>query len=241
MLPPRQTSGLMLVRKPEKLVLAHEADFIRRGVQEYLRSLRNALDFIDPKDYRGISREPLEAWSHSDEDHIKRGVKTLIDLRRDEAARRKFLELNGVDRYDLSLYDHEDDHNLELIQDLSIAEELQKLVDSPEDFEIIEVARGNFGTKYKFLGFDIGYWGGDHFSIICDSAVMPKWHSPDPEYFDELSKELHSLNLNEHLLFSKPKDAENYRKYYRSQPWAEGEHPRGEFCIIQVAEVSRSG
>jgi hypothetical protein len=239
MLQPRQTGGFMLVDKAEDFLVANDARIINRGGQEYLRSLRKALDFIDPKKYRGISREPLKPWSKIDDDRVKRGVKALIDLRRDEAARRKFLELNGVDRYDWGLYDHEDDHNLELIQDLSIAEELQKLVDSPEDFEIIEIARGNFGTKHNFLGFDVGYWGQDHFSIICDSAIIPKWHSPDPEAFEELSRHLRCLN--EHLLFSKPKDAENFRKYYRSQPWAEEEDPVGQFCIIQVAVVSTAG
>lgn len=239
MLPPRQTRGLMLVRKPEKLVTAHEADFIRRGGQEYLRSLRNALDFIDPKKYRGIGREPLEPWSKVDEDLFRRGKKTLVDLRINQAARRKFLDINGEDREDWDLYDYDGDYNQDLIQELSVAEELRLIVDSPEDFEIIEVARGNFGTRYNFLGFDIGYWGYDHFSLICDSAVMPCWHSPDPECFEELGKQLHCLN--EHLLFSKPKDAEKFRKYYRSQPWAEEEHPKGQFCVIQVATASIVG
>jgi hypothetical protein len=238
MLQPRQTRGFMLVHKPEKLVAANEADLIRRGGQEYLRTLRNTLNFIDPKKYRGISREPLEPWSKIDEDLFKRGAKTLIDLPQDQSARRKFLELNGIDRYDRFLYDYDDkdDCNLDLILDLRVAEEIRRFADSPEGFEIIEVARGDFGTEYNFLGFDIGYWGGDHFSIICDSAIMPCWHNPDPESFGELSKQL--CCLNENLLFSKPHDAENFRKYYRSQPWAESENPRGEFCIMQVAVVS---
>jgi hypothetical protein len=239
MLPPRQTRGFMLVRKPEKLIMAHEADFLRRGGQEYLRSLRSALDFIDPKNYRGIGREPLEPWSKTDEDLFRRGRKTLIDLRRDQTARRKFLDINGEDREDWDLYDYDGDYNQDLIQELSVAEELRLIVDSPEDFEIIEVARGNFGTGYNFLGFDIGYWGGDHFSLVCDSSVMPCWHSPDPRSFEDLGNHLRCMN--EHLLFSKPKDAEKFREYYRSQPWAEGESPVGEFCVIQVAAVSREG
>ena len=241
MLQPRQTRGFMLVNKPEKLVAANEADLIRRGGQEYLRTLRNALDFIGPKNYRGISREPLEPWSKSDEGCFQRGEKTHIDLRCNQTARRKFLELNDVDRYDRFLFDYDDkdDCNLELISDFKVVEEIHRLTDLPEDFEIIEVARNNFGTTYNFLGFDVGYWGGDHFSIICDSAIMPCWHSPNPESFEELGKQLRCLNEN--LLFSKPHDADNFRKYYRSQLWAESEHPRGEFCIIQVAVVSTIG
>jgi len=221
----------MLVYKPEKLLSAYMSGEFCQSNEEILSKLRAALPFMEPKNYRGISREPLVPWSKIDEDEFQRSGKTLVDLQRDQTARRKFLEINREDRYNWG-----GDYNTELIQERSAAEEIRLIVDLPEDFEIIEVARGNFGTKYNFLGFDIGYWGGDHYSLICDSAVMPHWHGPDPECFEELGKQLRCLN--EHLLFSKPKDAEEFRKYYRSQPWAEEEYPQGEFCIIQVTTVS---
>jgi hypothetical protein len=125
-----------------------------------------------------------------------------------------------------------------LIQDLAIAEQLQTVVDSPGNFEIIEVAREAFLTQYKFLGFDIGYWTGDYFSLICDSIVMPQWHPTAPESFEELEKLIRCLN--EYILFPSTEDADKFLKYYRSQSWAEEEYPIGEFCIIQVAAVSKT-
>ncbi len=239
MLPPRQTRGFMLVRKPEKLYSVYKAIHFQQQDQEYFKKLRAALSFIDPKNYRGISREPLKPWTRIDEDLLREEKPTLIDLRRDEVARRKFLDINGEDRDDWDSYVEGWDYNQALTQDLSIAEELQKIVDLPEDFEIIEVARDTFGTEYSFLGFDIGYWSGDYFSLICDSMVMPQWHFPASESFKELEK--FARCLSEHVLFPNIDDAEKFRKYYRSQAWAEEEYPMGEFCVIQVAAVSRIG
>jgi hypothetical protein len=198
----------MLVRKCENLVVAHEADFFRKGGQEYLRSLWSALDFINPKDYRGIAREPLEPWSLTDERLLREKADTLKDIHQDETARRRFLALNREDREEwITRYRDGWNYNTALIQELNVAQELQRLVDTPEDFEIIEVARSTFGTKFDFLGFDIGYWGSDHFSLICDSVVMPRWHPPEPELFEELGKHLYCLN--NHLLFLNPEMPNN--------------------------------
>ena len=137
MLPPRQTRGFMLVHKTENLLSANDAEIISRGGQEYLQNLRNALNFINPENYRGISRDPLQPWSKTEENLFREGKKILIDLNRDQAARRKFLEMNGEDREKWDSYMDGWDYNQALIQDLSIAIELKKIVDSPEDYEII--------------------------------------------------------------------------------------------------------
>ena len=227
----------MLVRKPKKLFTAYQAIHFQQKDQEYLKNLRTVLSFIDPKNYRGISREPLEPWSRTDENFLRMEKPTPANLNQNEKARRKFLDINGEDREEWDFYKEGWDYNQSLIQDVVVAEELQKIVDSPPDYEIIEVARDVFGTEYNLLGFDIGYWGGDYFSLICDSVVTPHWHPIAPSSFEDIKKFVRCLN--EYVLFPSTEDAEKFREYYRSQSWAEEENPVGEFCIIQVAAVSR--
>ncbi|MGE5294175.1 MAG: hypothetical protein ACM3VT_05050 [Solirubrobacterales bacterium] len=109
------------------------------------------------------------------------------------------------------------------------------LLDQLSSWEIIHVQRDEFLVSDATLGFDIGYWSGDHFSLIADTIVTPMWHPPAPEDWGELLGQL--SRLNEHLLFARPEDAAAFRAWYISRPWAETE---GEFCIIQVDQVSPS-
>src|SRR6185295_10537326 len=109
-----------------------------------------------------------------------------------------------------------DDDILFSLQD---AEEVWRLLEKPEDYEIVYVERTHFTSEYDELGYDVGYWGGDHFSLIADAAVMPRWHPPDEDDFLHLAERLRSLN--EHALFATPAEAAAFRKYYKSRSWAE--------------------
>lgn len=113
--------------------------------------------------------------------------------------------------------------------------EIFDLLDNPPEWEIIHVRCEDFRPSRKTLGFDVGYWRTGKFSLIMDTALMPCWHPPIPEDFQELARELSGLNSN--LLFNDPVSADRFREYYRSKLWAESEAPEGDFFIIQVDAV----
>ena len=140
-------------------------------------------------------------------------------------ARRRFLELLGCDV-------PESDFDQDLLPDYAAAREVFSFLESPTEYEIVQVAREPFFADVDCLGFDIGYWGSDHYSIICDSAVRPHWHPPQPECFEELARELKTVN--ESFLFPSAEGAARFRSWYRTQYWAETESLADEFCIIQV-------
>lgn len=234
MLPQRQTKGFVLVRKPDRFVDAYDSSEVARKNITFLRQIRNAISFLDPRNYRGIAREPLEPWSSIDEELLKRGAPTLMDLGKEQAARKMFLKINGEDREEWwDNYINGWDYNKSLIIDLGTAKKLYVALNNPEDYEIIEISREIYGSDYDFLGFDVGNWGSGEFSVICDSVLMPRWHPPDPNDLPELAERLRCLN--QHVLFSTTEEAEEFRQYYRSKPWAETEEQANEFDIIRIA------
>jgi hypothetical protein len=233
MLPERQTKGFMLLCKPGRLLDDYERSDPVQKNKEYLACLRGAVSFINPRQYRGIARDALEPWSSTDEQLLQNGRRTLVDLRKNLRARRRFLEINGEDRGEWDYYVDGWDFNQALIADFDTARELHTTLDSPDSYEIVELCRDQYGTDYEFLGFDVGYWGSDKFSLICDTVVMPRWHPPMEEDFYQLSGRLRSLNQN--VLFPTVEEAEIFRDYYRSCEWAEVEDTFGKFCIVQIA------
>jgi hypothetical protein len=147
------------------------------------------------------------------------------DVYSNYAACLRFLKIIGDD---LPKSDFDED----LLPTFSDALEVFSLLETPDEYEIVQLSRYPITNDRQFLGFDIGYWGGDHYSIICDSAVRPTWHPPQPESFESLAKELR--DVNEHFLFQSCEAAERFRSYYRTQDWAETEFFPNQFCIIQV-------
>ena len=187
--------------------------------------------------------------------------KPLVSLNRYEsscvaARNRDFLEqirsafacfppekYRGIARFPLDGCSWDDPSEVEALEESGVdmrsnALDIHGLLDQPDSWEIIQVRRDEFQTGPATLGFDIGYWDGDHFSLIADTIVTPMWHPPIPEDFAEL---IHQLSgLNQHLLFSQPQDAEEFRAYYKSKTWAETEDEEGNFCVIQVDLVPPS-
>jgi hypothetical protein len=219
-LPPRQKRGFMIVRKTEGLLSEYFLDSVIQKNRAYLDDFKKKLIGLNAEVYRGISRYPL---SPVDED--KDGAEIIASVR--------FAELINEDRSDWYLDEAGYSYNVDLIPSFEQAIETFRWLQRPEFHEIIEVTRDEFETDFEKIGFDIGYWGGDHFSIICDSVVMPRWHPPDPEDWDEVVA--HASHLNTHLLFDRSVDAQTFREYYLSKDWAEEEGYPGEFCIIQIA------
>jgi hypothetical protein len=192
---------------------------------ELFQRLCETLKPLPRERYRGISRFPLMPLPSVDPEVLLEFQESGCDVKTDHAARRRFLQMLGDDV-------PESDFDEDLLPDYTAARDVFALLDSPNEYEIVQFAREPFLDDAVCLGFDVGYWGGDHYSIICDSAVRPLWHPPQPECFEELARELKIVN--ESFLFPSAECAAAFRSWYRTQYWAETESRPDEFCIIQV-------
>jgi hypothetical protein len=210
--------GFLIVQKPEFFISAYEATEFARENAQRLHALRKAAEFVDPLTYRGISRDPI--WPAIE-----------VDPKSEEgfgqaAARRRFRELIGPSAAEIQ------DENI--LSSLTDAEGIRTLLDHPEQYELVYVERNHFTNQHELLGYDVGYWGGDHFSLIADTVIAPQWHPPDEDKFVEVADQLKCLN--EHALFQTHRDAQSFREYYKGQDWAETEF-NNEFEIIRVAVI----
>jgi len=212
--------GYLIVLTPTEALKAYEArPQIGEHRKEY-EEFRHATAF-SPTAYRGVSRDPLNAFPSVDADGT--------ELPQDRPA--KDLMRSLVE--DTGRYDEADDKDLLPTEEGALR--VHQILDHPAQREIIGVRRSAFADGPCVLGFDVGYWGGDHFSLIADTVVIPTWHGPPEEDYREVAEHLSSLN--QHLLFNTASDAETFRTYYKSKGWAETESYDGEFCIMQIQAV----
>lgn len=211
-------SGFLILRLPALLISGYEGSNFARANASVIGELRKALASLDPRSYRGISRDPI--WPAEPLD--AKTEKRFGDVR----ARRRFREL-----VDPVHYESDDD---DVLPSLAAGREVWRLLDHPEEYEIVYVERNRFSDRYRTLGYDIGNWGGDHFSLIADTAVMPHLHPPAEDDFAELAARLRGAN--EHGLFGTTEAAESFRSFYRSRRWGETEFGE-EFEIIRVASA----
>jgi hypothetical protein len=221
----RQTSGYAILQMPAALVASYDASMRTHQAWELFQRLCEILKPLPRSAYRGISRFALKALPSTDPDVLRTFEATGCDVHTEYAARLCFLEKLGE-------IVPEGDFDEDLLPDLRAASEVFSQLDSPGFWEIVQLNRESFSTDAECLGFDVGYWGGDHYSIICDSAVRPLWHPPQPECFEELAQQLR--RVNEYFLFRSAEDAARFRSWYRTQEWAETETRTDEFCIVQV-------
>jgi hypothetical protein len=220
-----QTEGYMIVLKPGALLERYAESYVAQENPGPLQELREAFSRFDIRCYRGISRDPLLAYPSLDQKVIDDFQAAGKDMKSDSKAQRRFREIIGDLPCDPEI-------NEEALASLIDAKEILALTDKPSTWEIIHIARGDNRSVGTFLGYNIGYWGGDHFSLIADTIVVPRWHPPVPDDFTELAEALSCLN--ESLLFNSSADAEAFRNFYKSKPWAETEYREGEFCVIKV-------
>lgn len=223
----QQVNGYAIMQMPAKLLTHYETNSFAQKYAHILQELRNAVKFVNPTHYRGISREPLSPLPTFDSDVLNTFTETGVDVETEKNARTRFLEIVGEDN---PIEDYDDD----LLSSLDLALEVYKLLKKPDDYEIVFLSRQqvNSTKEMRTLGFDIGYWGGDHFSLIGDTVIYPLWHPPEPQDFDELAEKLQTLN--EYALFPTREAAEEFRKYYMTKIWAEKESFPGQFCIIEI-------
>jgi hypothetical protein len=224
------SQGYLIVKKPLVSLKRYESSCVAARNRDFLEQMRSAFARFPPEKYRGIARFPLDGCSWDDPAAVKALEDSGVDMRSNRNARA---------RLDESLDKSDDLDDICLVPHIEDALHIHGLLDQPDSWEIIQIRRDEFQTGPTTLGFDIGYWGGDHFSIIADTIVTPMWHPPIPEDFAELIRQF--SGLNQHLLFSRPQDAEEFRAYYRSKTWAETECGESDFfCIIQVDLVPPS-
>lgn len=225
-----ETEGYLIVLKPEQALRTWEATpWVKEQIEKYpeaYRAIRRAFSQFDPKAYRGISREPLEAIDPKKVEEYKKAAWDIDML--DACVRMYDLLHEKIERCDV-------DEGEDVFVSLQQATEVHGLLENQSDYEIIGIRRIEYEVTPGTLGFDVGYWGADFFSLIADTIVIPQWHVPWPEDYSEVA-EKHS-GLNGHLLFDTSKNAAYFRSYYKSKEWAETEDEEGEFCVIQVDEV----
>jgi hypothetical protein len=220
-----QRTGYAIVRRTE-----HDLeDYMKLPTTQqnlhHLKALRDAAPFLAPSRYHGIGRSWLQPFPSLDPSVLKQFADSGCDMSTEASARRRFRELIG--EAELS-----PDFDEDLLEREAEAREIFSLLRNADQFEVLQLQRREFARPTCLLGYDIGYWGGDHYSLISDSFVTPLWHPPPPDVFQTLAEQLRCLN--EHLLFPNPQAAGGFRSWYRTQHWAETEGHEDEFEIIQV-------
>ena len=110
--------------------------------------------------------------------------------------------------------------------------QISQALRSPSTYDIVELGRLDERLSH-LIGFDVGYWGGGNFSLICDAMIWPTWHAPDKDAWAKLGTFVKRLNSS--LLFETKNEAQDYLKWYRTQGWAETEPT--DFEIIGVGTV----
>lgn len=224
----KQRSGYGIFWQPHKLVAWYERS-LARDRSPLAGQAFDDFPLQERSCYRGVFRFPLIAWPASDSpfaggaaerDQTNRAARQLFRRLKEPAAR--------ADDYLI-----DDDGNL--LDSLDQAQQVFSLLERPEDHEICLLRREHYEISEHTLGFDIGYWGGDHFSLIADSYVVPAWRPPPPQ--DQSEVKLQLSVLNKRLLFDRVAAARSFLDYYRSKAWAEKERYEGEFQIIQVDHV----
>lgn len=100
--------------------------------------------------------------------------------------------------------------------------------DSWECVWVSDTAQLSANCLTSVIGFEPSYLSGDHFSPLCDSMFLPRWHGSD-----ESGRVFGSFfeALNERGLFSTPEDASGFLASYLQEDWAEKD---GEYVIIAV-------
>jgi hypothetical protein len=157
------------------------------------------------KKYRGVHRDPLLS--------VPEHLSSEFSLVEPEAQfRLEVLESKGEahDSY---------------IAGLEAAASVRRLLNKPELWELISVTvvTGTSGLSPVGdpLGYDVAYYGGDHYSALANSMFFPSWWGTDEE--GKLYLEFYEL-LNAHGLFERPEDARHFLEFYLKTTSDTGEY-----------------
>lgn len=209
------SSGFLVVRSFSFLYRRFDKPVtIGRDVYAIPRTDRKAE--ASARQYRGIDREPLEAWSAEE---LELDYPYIPKPTEPEAClRMSALESKG------------------LVQDNFIATQADALevfrrLRVPEEWDLIWAARVDRAHRPPegsvLLGYEATYFCRDHFSAVCDSMCFPRWHGTDQA--GELFASYFQL-LNHAALFNSPEDAQRFLQFYRSTNWTE----TGDYAIAEI-------
>lgn len=215
-------SYLIVWTSDKTLRVYHDHDFVKRN-RDNLVQLRRLINFINYKDYRGFGREHLT--SHPFYPTGEDGQ--LEQLPEDQSwdnlkARRKLAELEYGENLDEFSF-----------KNLNDAGEVHRLIENKDEYEIIEISDKK-EPDTKTLGFDIGTWW-TSYSLIADTFVIPMWHPPDFNDFDDIIRI--GQRLNKLCLFDKYEDAIDFLEIYLSKAWGEKEMTPGQFKTHKISSV----
>jgi hypothetical protein len=213
------TEGYLIVYRAAEFSARFQARAAAEGFQRDAAAFRDAVGFVDIRKYRGMGRDPLLPYPDPYVEGVLR--RRGHDVDSNSAAAKRFRELLG-------------DHG-PLIPQLEVAQELFVLIDDRAAWELIGVSRKDLRLTPRTLGFDLGWWGEEFYSLISDCIVAPKWHGADPDRLSELAEQLRGLNA--HVLFETPAAAQQFRSYYVQQDWAEDEDGDSPFVPIRIEEA----
>jgi len=210
-----------LMRSASDLEAAYVASPFFESARTHLEALRRRLPLVRFSSYRGIGRYPI-----AEQDQGEPGWQWAGNVPSETEA-----DARSVLRRILSPGDDDlvTPYPRAFLARLEDAQEVHSALLEPERYEIVELCAPPDRPR-ALLGFDIGYWGGGNFSILCDAAIWPLWHPPPAGSFSELSKL--SSRLNRHALFPSPRAAIRYLEWYARQFWAETEP--SEFILVGV-------
>jgi hypothetical protein len=221
-----QDAGFLVVLRPEVMVERYEAQMPEEWQPEY-SAFRRAIPGVDPRAYRGMSRTALDIWPSHDPDAVEAFRGAGVDMDSDRGARIRLLEQAEQTVGTPLPAEYEEG----LLPSRELAEEVLQLVDVPEEWELVFVSRSEVMPSFRTMGIDIGWWGSAFYSIIWDSLVCPTWHGPPTEAWLKLAE--WSDWLNQHVMFDDLERANEFVRWYESEPWAE----RNGFISVRVDKV----
>jgi hypothetical protein len=223
-------SGHIIVLRQDLDQKKYEAMGLHPNNLQALKRLRDTLNFINPTNYRGTGRQHfdsapfyvddngvLEKWPDSNlSEYDNLEAKKLLAAY-EQANAPKDVNI------DFCLFSFEEIYNV------------YKLIDNKADYEILEIIENEKMTTNMTIGFDVGFFGGDFYSAIADTAIKPIWNPP---HFDDMKDILeHLKKINNNCLFDNFDDAKIYREIYLTKAWGDKESYPGQITIIQIRTV----
>jgi hypothetical protein len=151
--------GFLILQKPEITIKNYELHLPKNVLANEYKVFRISFPNINPNNYLGISRNPL--------------------LPVPEELRSEFHNIIEPDaQFFMDTLREKEEYNPELILEFdNVVKVFEKIINKKE-FEIIMVRRYFYESNDNILGYDVGYWAGDHYSIIADTIITPTWHGP---------------------------------------------------------------
>ena len=219
-------STYIIVEKSDIAYGGYIAFVQQRDWTRNIERLHSSLPTLDPSAYRGISRNPITAFPTADLDQLS--FSDSGDVALHTTARLAMLEFQQRVS--------PDDYGHAMLATYNHAQEVYILLDptTRNNYELL-CLRQDEQSEDTTIGYDIGYWGGDFFSIICDSMIMPMWHPPSWDDLPSLAQQ--AASLNSHCLFPSYAKALAFRSWYCSCSWAEQETKQAPFDIIRVDTI----